>query len=112
MDDVIRGVLDARLATSFSRRRLIQGAGGLAALVVLGGRGVVRAQSGQLNYIGYDGEDARNVAKPFLTVSAALSSATPPPGTMPSSRAARVACSASSTRCFFCFISVSVAAPT
>ena len=31
---------------------------------------------------------------------------------MPSSRAARVACSASSTRCFFSFISVSVAAPT
>ena len=47
-----------------------------------------------------------------LTVSAAFSSATPPPGTMPSSRAARVACSASSTRCFFSFISVSVAAPT
>ena len=42
----------------------------------------------------------------------ARSSATPPPGTMPSSRAARVACSASSTRCFFSFISVSVAAPT
>jgi hypothetical protein len=33
-------------------------------------------------------------------------------GTMPSSSAARVACSASSTRCFFSFISVSVAAPT
>ena len=31
---------------------------------------------------------------------------------MPSSSAARVACSASSTRCFFSFISVSVAAPT
>ena len=41
-----------------------------------------------------------------------LISTTPPPGTMPSSRAARVACSASSTRCFFSFISVSVAAPT
>ena len=40
------------------------------------------------------------------------SSATPPPGTMPSSTAARVACSASSTRAFFSFISVSVAAPT
>ena len=39
-------------------------------------------------------------------------SATPPPGTMPSSTAARVACSASSTRAFFSFISVSVAAPT
>src|SRR5207245_1010667 len=38
--------------------------------------------------------------------------ATPPPGTMPSSTAARVACNASSTRAFFSFISVSVAAPT
>ncbi len=38
--------------------------------------------------------------------------ATPPPGTMPSSTAARVALSASSTRAFFSFISVSVAAPT
>ena len=44
--------------------------------------------------------------------SAAVSSATPPPGTMPSSSAARVAWRASSTRCFFSFISVSVAAPT
>ena len=39
-------------------------------------------------------------------------SATPPPGTTPSSTAARVACSASSTRAFFSFISISVAAPT
>ena len=42
----------------------------------------------------------------------ARSSATPPPGTMPSSTAARVALSASSTRAFFSFIAVSVAAPT
>src|SRR3954454_16985464 len=39
-------------------------------------------------------------------------SAMPPPGTMPSSSAARVACTASSTRCLRSFISVSVAAPT
>src|SRR5207237_7400468 len=38
--------------------------------------------------------------------------ATPPPGTMPSSTAARVACMASSTRAFFSLSSVSVAAPT
>ena len=43
---------------------------------------------------------------------AAWTSATPPPGTMPSSTAALVACMASSTRAFFSFISVSVAAPT
>ena len=40
------------------------------------------------------------------------SKATPPPGRMPSSTAARVACRASSTRAFFSFISLSVAAPT
>ena len=39
-------------------------------------------------------------------------SATPPPGTMPSSTAARVAQRASSTRCFFSLSSTSVAAPT
>ncbi len=42
----------------------------------------------------------------------ARSRATPPPATMPSSAAALVACIASSTRAFFSFISVSVAAPT
>src|SRR5256885_3884296 len=50
-----------------------------------------------------------------LTLSSAFwhhRSEMPPPGTMPSSTAARVACSASSTRDFFSFISVSVAAPT
>ena len=41
-----------------------------------------------------------------------LKSATPPPGTMPSWTAARVAWSASSTRAFFSFISSSEAAPT
>ena len=40
------------------------------------------------------------------------SSATPPPATMPSSTAARVACSASSMRDFFSLSSDSVAAPT
>src|SRR5579875_1481669 len=39
-------------------------------------------------------------------------SAVPPPATMPSSMAARVAESASSMRCFFSFSSTSVAAPT
>src|ERR1700721_127747 len=38
-------------------------------------------------------------------------SATPPPGTTPSSTAERVACIASSTRAFFSFISVSGALP-
>src|SRR5581483_1544923 len=47
-----------------------------------------------------------------FTASAAFRSATPPPGTWPSSSAARAAWRASSTRCFFSFISVSVDAPT
>ena len=48
----------------------------------------------------------------FSADACARTSATPPPGTMPSSTAARVAFIASSTRAFFSFISVSVAAPT
>src|SRR5919108_512137 len=47
-----------------------------------------------------------------LIASDALRSATPPPGTMPSSSAALVAWSASSTRCLRSLSSVSVAAPT
>ena len=46
------------------------------------------------------------------TAARARSSAVPPPGTMPSSIAARVADTASSMRCFFSFSSTSVAAPT
>ena len=42
----------------------------------------------------------------------ALTNAEPPPATTPSSTAARVECNASSTRAFFSFISISVAAPT
>jgi len=55
-----------------------------------------------------------SVFSPFRPAIACLAriSATPPPATMPSSTAARVACSASSTRAFFSFISTSVAAPT
>ena len=50
--------------------------------------------------------------EPFRPPPCNAASATPPPGRMPSSTAARVACSASSTRAFFCFMSVSVPAPT
>src|SRR5271166_2757875 len=45
-------------------------------------------------------------------ISDARASATPPPGTMPSSTAARVACKASSTRSLRSFTSTSVAPPT
>ena len=47
-----------------------------------------------------------------MTAGMTLSRATPPPGTMPSSTAARVALSASSMRSLNSFISTSVAAPT
>ena len=46
------------------------------------------------------------------TAALARSSAMPPPGTMPSSTAARVAFRASSTRSFFSFTSTSVEPPT
>src|SRR5476649_962419 len=47
-----------------------------------------------------------------LRASVARNSATPPPGRMPSSTAARVACIASSTRSLRSFTSISVAPPT
>ncbi len=64
MDDRIRSVLDARLG----RRTLLRTTAGVVALSAFGPRLVARGQElgGQLNFIGYDGEDARNVAKPFL----------------------------------------------
>ncbi len=52
------------------------------------------------------------VRSSLSSAASARISATPPPGTMPSSIAARVADSASSIRCFFSFSSTSVAAPT
>ena len=48
----------------------------------------------------------------FANLSFVLTRATPPPTTIPSSTAARVAWSASSTLSFFSFISTSLAAPT
>jgi spermidine/putrescine transport system substrate-binding protein len=80
MDDRIRSVLEARLRTPLSRRRFLIGTTGLTALTIIGSHGHVVAQSaapaltpqpglgGNLNFIGYDGEDARNVAKPFFEV--------------------------------------------
>ena len=58
-----------------------------------------------------DGLVARR-ASSVSSAGVASMSATPPPATMPSSTAARVACSASSMRCFFSLSSTSVAAPT
>ena len=48
----------------------------------------------------------------FSKLEICLIRAVPPPDTIPSSTAARVAERASSTLCFFSFSSVSVAAPT
>ena len=50
--------------------------------------------------------------RPSTALLARSRSAVPPPGTMPSSTAARVAFRASSTRSFFSFTSTSVAPPT
>ena len=54
---------------------------------------------------------ALGLAWPLSTAAIARRNATPPPGTMPSSAAAWVACSASSMRSLRSFISVSVFAP-
>ena len=48
----------------------------------------------------------------FSSTALALTKATPPPATIPSSTAALVAARASSTLSFFSFISISLAAPT
>jgi spermidine/putrescine transport system substrate-binding protein len=71
MRDIIHDLLDRRLNLPASRRRFLQGAAGLATATVLGLPGrEARADAGQLggplNFFGYDGEQAANVAKPFL----------------------------------------------
>lgn len=68
MNELIKNLLDARLNTAVSRRRFLQGAAGLTAVTVLG-LPEARAETklgGPLNFFGYDGEQAQNVAKPFL----------------------------------------------
>lgn len=71
VDHRLRTLLDARLNADLSRRRFIQGAAGLTALTVLGlesspARAAEGALGGPLNFLGYDGEQASNVAGPFL----------------------------------------------
>ena len=70
MDELVRSVLDSRLNLPVSRRRLIQGAAGLATLTVLGAPGGAALADGKLggtlNFLGYDGEQGANVGKTFL----------------------------------------------
>jgi len=68
LNDMVRGLLEAKLHASPSRRRFLQGAGGLVALTVLGtsSRGFAAELGGDLNYFGWDGEHGANVAKAFL----------------------------------------------
>lgn len=71
MNRLVRSLLTRRLNMHSSRRRLLQGAAGLATVSVLGATlpGAV-AQAGELggplNFFGYDGEQGQNVAKEFL----------------------------------------------
>jgi spermidine/putrescine transport system substrate-binding protein len=67
MKDFVRDFLERKLRADVGRRRFIQGAGGLATLTVLGAP-AARAQElgGTLNFLGWDGENGANVAKPFL----------------------------------------------
>lgn len=66
--ELVRSVLDRRLNADVSRRRFIQGGIGLASLTVLGAGTQARAAElgGPLNFFGWDGEHAANVAKGFL----------------------------------------------
>ena len=70
MDETVKTFLDARLNADVSRRRFVQGAAGLAAVTVLGLPGIAAAEGGklggELNFLGWDGENGANVAKPFL----------------------------------------------
>jgi spermidine/putrescine-binding protein len=68
MNDLVRSMLESRLNAPLNRRRFVQGAGGLATMTVLGGSGAAQAQKvgGELNFLGWDGEHAGNVAKDFL----------------------------------------------
>lgn len=72
-----RDFLNGKLSADVSRRRFLQSAGGLSTLTILGssfqtGCGASRtSETGRtpgtmLNFFGYDGEEGRNVAKPFL----------------------------------------------
>ena len=70
MDKFVKSLLDSKLNQPVSRRRVIQGAAGLATLTVLGAPGGgARADAklgGQLNFLGYDGEQGGTVGKKFL----------------------------------------------
>lgn len=68
MNEIVKSVLDAKLHARPSRRRFLQGAGGMVALTVLGAapRAFAAELGGPLNFFGYDGEQGDNVARDFL----------------------------------------------
>lgn len=69
MNDVLKHFLDSKLNARMDRRRLLQGAAGLATLTVLGAPEASaedKKLGGPLNFLGWDGEHGGNVAKEFL----------------------------------------------
>jgi spermidine/putrescine-binding protein len=71
VNEIAKRLLTDKLNANVSRRRLLQGAAGLATLTVLGAGSTPALAAdaklgGPLNFFGYDGEQAQNVAKPFL----------------------------------------------
>lgn len=66
MNNLVKTLLDNRLNMPTSRRRLLQGAAGLATVSVLGAPARATELGGTLNFFGYDGEQGQNVAKEFL----------------------------------------------
>ncbi len=67
MNESKKSVEKVRLMARMKRRQLLKGAGGAAVLATLGPAAVQSAElGGELNFIGWAGEDAATVAKPFL----------------------------------------------
>lgn len=76
MDGFARSVLQSRLSADMNRRTFLRGAGGTTVLAVVGPSALLAAcqggpaaggeLGGPLNFIGYEGEEASNVAAPFF----------------------------------------------
>lgn len=66
VNQLLTSLLDRRLQMPANRRRFLQGAAGMATMTVLGASARAKDLGGPLNFFGYDGEQAQNVAKPFF----------------------------------------------
>lgn len=65
MNELVKGILNAKFTADVTRRHFVQGASGLATLAALPSLASAEV-GGPLNYFGWDGEHGANVAKEFL----------------------------------------------